>query len=132
MPISFGHFPSEKPPTFPAQEPGKNPQFGWDMSIDELDLTVRARNGLMRCGANTVGKVSELIMSDHGLGSVRNLGRKSISEIETALLAKGYEQLNAVERLKFWTQLYPMLLCGQPVAGEHLAAGLPSGKYGRP
>lgn len=90
----------------------------WDMSIDELDLTVRARNDLMRCGANTVGKVSELIMSDHGLGSVRNLGRKSISEIKTVLLAKGYEQLNAVERLKFWTQLYPMLLCGQPVAGE--------------
>ena len=26
--------------------------------------------------------------------------------------------MNAVERLKFWTQLYPMLLCGQPVAGE--------------
>ena len=23
MPISFGHFPSEKPPTFPALEPGK-------------------------------------------------------------------------------------------------------------
>ena len=76
----------------------------WDMSIDELDLTVRARNGLMRCGANTVGKVSELIMSEHGLNSVRNLGRKSISEIKTALLAKGYEQLNAAERLEFWTQ----------------------------
>ena len=25
MPISFGHFPSENPPTFPAQEPGKIP-----------------------------------------------------------------------------------------------------------
>ena len=27
MPISFGHFPSENPPTFPALEPGKIPQF---------------------------------------------------------------------------------------------------------
>lgn len=27
MPISFGHFPSENPPTFPAFEPGKIPQF---------------------------------------------------------------------------------------------------------
>ena len=27
MPISFGHFPSENPPTFPAQEPGKIPHF---------------------------------------------------------------------------------------------------------
>ena len=76
----------------------------WDMSIDELDLTVRARNGLMRCGANTVGKVSQLIMSEHGLSSVRNLGRKSISEIKTALLAKGYEQLSDSERVDFWKQ----------------------------
>ena len=27
MPISFGHFPSENPPTFPAQEPGKISQI---------------------------------------------------------------------------------------------------------
>ena len=27
MPISSGHFPSENPPTFPAQEPGKIPHF---------------------------------------------------------------------------------------------------------
>ena len=27
MPISFGHFPSENPPTFPALEPEKNPQI---------------------------------------------------------------------------------------------------------
>ena len=27
MPISFGHFPSENTPTFPAQEPGKIPHF---------------------------------------------------------------------------------------------------------
>ena len=27
MPISFGHFPSEDPPTFPALEPGKMSHF---------------------------------------------------------------------------------------------------------
>ena len=27
MPMSFGHFPSENPPTFPAQEPEKFPHF---------------------------------------------------------------------------------------------------------
>ena len=27
MPISFGHFPSENPPTFPSLEPGKIPHF---------------------------------------------------------------------------------------------------------
>ena len=76
----------------------------WDTSIDELDLSVRARNGLMRCGANTVGKVSQLIMSENGLNSVRNLGRKSISEIKTALLATGYKQLTPTERLNFWQE----------------------------
>jgi DNA-directed RNA polymerase alpha subunit len=74
----------------------------WDSSIDELDLTVRSRNGLMRCGADTIGKVSRLIMSDKGLTSVRNLGRKSIAEIKTALLVKGYEQLSPAEQLEFW------------------------------
>ena len=74
----------------------------WDSSIDELDLTVRSRNGLMRCGADTIGKVSRLIMSDKGLTSVRNLGRKSIAEIKTALLVKGYEQLSPAEQSEFW------------------------------
>lgn len=74
----------------------------WDSSIDELELTVRSRNGLMRCGADTIGKVSRLIMSDKGLSSVRNLGRKSITEIKTALLVKGYEQLSSPERTEFW------------------------------
>lgn len=76
----------------------------WDSSIDELDLTVRSRNGLMRCGADTIGKVSRLIMSEKGLAAVRNLGRKSIAEIKTALLAKGYEQLSSSEQTEFWQQ----------------------------
>ena len=77
----------------------------WNMSIDELNLTVRSRNGLMRCGANTIGKVSDLIMSEKGISSVRNLGRKSIAEIKTALLAEGYRQLNPREQIAFWQQI---------------------------
>ena len=74
----------------------------WDTSIDELNLTVRARNGLMRAGTDTIGKVSELIMDDDGLAKVRNLGHKSIAEIKTAILAEGYKNLDYSARLEFW------------------------------
>ena len=74
----------------------------WDTSIDDLNLTVRARNGLMRAGTDTIGKVAELIMDDDGLAKVRNLGRKSIAEIKTAILAEGYKNLDYSTRLEFW------------------------------
>lgn len=74
----------------------------WDTSIDELNLTVRSRNGLMRAGTDTIGKVAELIMHDDGLNKVRNLGRKSVAEIKTAILAEGYKQLDHKARLVFW------------------------------
>lgn len=78
------------------------PQTLWDTSIDELNLTVRSRNGLMRARATTIGEASELIMSDGGLEAIRNLGRKSISEIKTVILLKCYEQLGENARLAFW------------------------------
>ena len=74
----------------------------WDTSIDELNLTVRSSNGLMRAGTDTIGKVAELIMNDDGLNKVRNLGRKSVAEIKTAILAEGYKQLDHKARLVFW------------------------------
>ena len=74
----------------------------WETTIDELNLTVRSRNGLMRAGADTIGKVAELIMNDDGLSKVRNLGRKSVSEIKTAILAEGYKQLDTKARIVFW------------------------------
>lgn len=73
-----------------------------NQSIESLELSVRARNGLMRAGAYTIDKLIELIMSEEGLNKVRNLGRKSINEIKTLLLVKGYAELNDRERLTFW------------------------------
>ena len=75
--------------------------FG-DSSIENLNLSVRAYNGLRRADADTIGKLSNLIMSEKGLSVVRNLGRKSVSEIKTALMAACYEQLNESEKLAFW------------------------------
>ena len=74
----------------------------WDASIDDMNLSIRAFNGLCRAGLDTVGAVAERIMTEQGLSTVRNLGRKSICEIKTALVAYGYEGLNSLERLSFW------------------------------
>jgi len=73
-----------------------------EKSIDELALSVRSTNGLMRANLRTVGEVVDAVMTESGLFAVRNLGRKSISEIKTTLLVKAYDELNDRERYVFW------------------------------
>lgn len=54
-----------------------------EMTIDELDLSVRAFNCLKRAGINTV---SELLQKDQeDMMKVRNLGKKSLEEVEQKL-----------------------------------------------
>lgn len=54
-----------------------------DMSVEELDLSVRSYNCLKRAGINTVG---ELIMkTEEDMMKVRNLGRKSLEEVNVKL-----------------------------------------------
>lgn len=54
-----------------------------DMTIEELDLSVRAFNCLKRAGINTVG---ELVQKDQEeMMKVRNLGKKSLEEVEQKL-----------------------------------------------
>ena len=52
--------------------------------IERLDLTVRSFNALTRADIRTVGEVLQLIESDD-LQALRNLGRKSISQIKDEL-----------------------------------------------
>ncbi|MCR5113468.1 MAG: DNA-directed RNA polymerase subunit alpha [Acholeplasmatales bacterium] len=58
-----------------------------EMSIDDLDLTVRSYNCLKRAGINTVLQLSE--KSEEDMIKVRNLGRKSLKEIKEKLEALG-------------------------------------------
>jgi DNA-directed RNA polymerase subunit alpha len=58
-----------------------------DMTIDELDLTVRSYNCLKRAGINTVGELTE--KSEEDMIKVRNLGRKSLKEIKEKLEGLG-------------------------------------------
>ncbi len=58
-----------------------------EMTIEELDLSVRAFNCLKRAGINTV---SELIQKDQeDMMKVRNLGKKSLEEVEQKLALLG-------------------------------------------
>ena len=58
-----------------------------EMTIDELDLTVRSYNCLKRAGINTVLQLSEKTEED--MIKVRNLGRKSLKEIKEKLEGLG-------------------------------------------
>ena len=75
-----------------------------DRSIDDMELSVRSSNGLKRSGAMTVRELTDTIMSEKGLDTVRNLGRKSISEIKTKLLYLAYNDLTDKEKQAFWNE----------------------------
>lgn len=54
-----------------------------EMSIEELELSVRASNGLKRANINTVGDLIEKNREE--MSKIRNLGQKSLEEIERKL-----------------------------------------------
>ena len=75
------------------------------LPVYEMNLSVRASNGLMRAGVQTFGKLDELIRSEHGIASVRNLGAKSEKEIRTAFLLECYARLFSYEKAEFWQEV---------------------------
>ena len=54
-----------------------------EMTIEELDLSVRSYNCLKRAGINTVQELTDKTESD--MMKVRNLGRKSLEEVKVKL-----------------------------------------------
>ncbi|MGB4587954.1 MAG: DNA-directed RNA polymerase subunit alpha [Clostridiaceae bacterium] len=54
-----------------------------EMTIEELDLSVRSYNCLKRAGINTVHELTQKTMED--MMKVRNLGKKSLEEVERKL-----------------------------------------------
>jgi len=58
-----------------------------EMTIEELDLSVRSYNCLKRAGINTVQELAERSIED--MMKVRNLGKKSLEEVEHKLKALG-------------------------------------------
>ena len=60
-----------------------------EMSIDELELSVRSYNCLKRAGINTVEELTNRTPED--MMKVRNLGRKSLEEVLAKLKELGFE-----------------------------------------
>ena len=67
-----------------------------EMSIDELELSVRSYNCLKRAGINTVEELTNKTPED--MMKVRNLGRKSLEEVLAKLKELGL-QLNPSEEM---------------------------------
>ena len=60
---------------------------GQQMMIEDLDLSVRSYNCLKRAGINTVAELVQRNQED--MMKVRNLGKKSLEEVEQKLVALG-------------------------------------------
>ena len=58
-----------------------------EMTIEDLDLSVRAYNCLKRAGINTVAELVQKNQED--MMKVRNLGKKSLEEVEQKLALLG-------------------------------------------
>ncbi len=54
-----------------------------EMTIEELDLSVRSYNCLKRAGINTVEELTQKTEED--MMKVRNLGKKSLEEVQSKL-----------------------------------------------
>ena len=54
-----------------------------EMTIEELDLSVRSYNCLKRAGINTVQELAS--KTEQEMIKVRNLGRKSLEEVKIKL-----------------------------------------------
>lgn len=72
-----------------VEKDDKGKEKALEMTIEELDLSVRSFNCLKRAGINTV---NDLVgKSEKEMMKVRNLGKKSFEEVKEKLRSLGYE-----------------------------------------
>ena len=81
---------------FPVYIPKETP-------IEELNLSVRASNGLKRAQIMTVDGVLE--KSSAELYRLRNMGVKSIREVKNAVHNYSYDQMTQKQRKEFWKEI---------------------------
>ena len=84
--------PEETPPEVaepPKPDPEEVKTEQYSHPIHELELSIRSENCLLRGGIHTMGEL--LQRSREELLKIRNLGKKSLNEIEDRLQALGYE-----------------------------------------
>jgi hypothetical protein len=76
-----------------------------DLSIDEMNLTVRSSNGLKRANIHTFSALKEVLMIENGLLNIRNIGQKSIKEIKQLFFEECYARLLPYEKAQYWQEL---------------------------
>ena len=99
--------------------PGKQVPVPWrermsELGIDEMNLSVRSSNALMRANAKNLGRIKELIMLEDGLKKIRNLGIKSEREIIRNFFSTCYYQLSPAEQAAFWQKVIDQKECSWP------------------
>ena len=88
--------PGWKTAAFPIMSPTLSPSGIMGQSIDVLDLSVRAYNCLRRADVQTLQDLTAL--TEEELGSIRNMGSRTVAEIKALLaglglsLAPAYQQ----------------------------------------
>ena len=76
-----------------------------EMSLEELTLSVRSRNCLMRAGLRTFGDLNERLGREGDIAQIRNLGTKSREEIIRVFRGECYARLNAAEQQDYWQRV---------------------------
>ena len=76
-----------------------------DLSIDEMNLTVRSSNGLKRADIHTFGHLKERLEIENGLINIRNIGQKSFKEIKQLFLEECYQRLLPYEKAHYWQEV---------------------------
>lgn len=73
-----------------------------NLSIDEMNLTVRSSNGLKRANIHTFAALKEILVVENGLFSIRNIGQKSTKEIKQLFFEECYNRLSPYEKAQYW------------------------------
>ena len=76
-----------------------------EIPIDEMNLSVRSSNALMRANARTFGQVMEILLIEDGLKKIRNLGIKSEHEIVRSFFSACYYRMTQREQERFWQKV---------------------------
>lgn len=76
-----------------------------DLSIDEMNLTVRSSNGLKRANIHTFRALKDVLSIENGLLSIRNIGQKSLKEIKQLFFQECYARLLSYEKAQYWQEV---------------------------
>ena len=76
-----------------------------DLSIDEMNLTVRSSNGLKRASIHTFRDLKDVLGTENGLSHIRNIGTKSIKEIKQFFFEECYTRLLPYEKAQYWQEV---------------------------